>query len=287
MNLINSNQDPPVDFYNLKGSNEGDNKIDSFTMKPFDTFLMGDKVISTIPERENDKFIKSSVDDLVSILRESEVTSVCDDLEFNMPINTPLPTTDVREDNFDINSPLGEQVVNFLMENVDVADLPRHIVKQIYGLLLENLTLAKGMSDEPLGDDSKPRSYDMTFSNPLFDFNDDSTLCYDNPLFDEEFEDISSLDPPKSTPVIDESSLLVTPLPDSEHICLREVKRFDPFFHLTQSVGMTWVMERPSYRFPHMPSPRPAAYSPKEVMYRYYHPHLTTGDGFDHGPKMK
>ncbi|GKG49649.1 hypothetical protein Tco_0518423, partial [Tanacetum coccineum] len=31
-----------------------------------------------------------------------------------------------------------------------------------------------------------------------------------------------------------------------------------------------------------MPSPRPTAYSPKEVMYRYYHPHLTSGDGFDH-----
>ncbi|GJS02781.1 hypothetical protein Tco_0319289 [Tanacetum coccineum] len=31
-----------------------------------------------------------------------------------------------------------------------------------------------------------------------------------------------------------------------------------------------------------MPSPRPATYSPKEVMYRYYHPHLTSGDGFDH-----
>ncbi|GKC81189.1 hypothetical protein Tco_1136906 [Tanacetum coccineum] len=70
-------------------------------------------------------------------------------------------------------------------------------------------------------------------------------------------------------------------------ICLREVERFDPFFSLTQSGGTTWVMERPSYRFPHMSSPRPAAYSPKEVMYYYYHPHLTTGDGFDHGPKIK
>ncbi|GJT04910.1 hypothetical protein Tco_0839372 [Tanacetum coccineum] len=57
------------------------------------------------------------------------------------------------------------------------------------------------MSDEPLGDDSKPRSHDVTFSNPLFDLNDDYTLCYDNPLFDEEFEDISSLDPPKSAPL--------------------------------------------------------------------------------------
>ncbi|GKE45118.1 hypothetical protein Tco_1472402 [Tanacetum coccineum] len=86
------------------------------------------------------------------------------------------------------------------------------------------------MSDEPLGDDSKPGSYDVTFSNPLFDFNDDFTLCNDNTLFDEEFEDISSPDSPKSTPVIDESTLLVTPLPDSKEFSLGEVERLDPFF---------------------------------------------------------
>ncbi|GJU89457.1 hypothetical protein Tco_1301880 [Tanacetum coccineum] len=49
----------------------------------------------------------------------------------------------------------------------------------------------------------------------------------------------------------------------------------------------TKVMETPSFSFHQMSSPRPAAYSLKEVTYRYYHPHLTTGDGFDHGPKMK
>ncbi|GKA24202.1 hypothetical protein Tco_0710235 [Tanacetum coccineum] len=179
-NLRNSNQDPPVDLYHLEGSDEGDNEINSLTKEPLDTLLMGDEVISIIPERENYEFIKSSVDDLVPILRESEVTSVYDDLEYDMPITIPLPTIDGREENFDINSPLGEQEVDFLMEN----------------------------------DDSKPRSYDVTFSNPLFDFNDDFTLCNDNPLFDEEIEDISSLDPPELTPVIDESSLLVTlPLP--------------------------------------------------------------------------
>ncbi|GKF56043.1 hypothetical protein Tco_0166383, partial [Tanacetum coccineum] len=73
-----------------------------------------------------------------------------------------------------------------------------------------------------------------------------------------------------------ESSLLVLPLHDPRQVCLREVERFDPFFSLTQSGDMTWVMDRPSYRFPHMPSPRHAAYSPKEVMYCYYHPHLTS-----------
>ncbi|GJT52809.1 hypothetical protein Tco_0978966 [Tanacetum coccineum] len=45
------------------------------TMEPTDTLLMGDEVISTIPARETDEFIKFSVDDFVLILRESEVTS--------------------------------------------------------------------------------------------------------------------------------------------------------------------------------------------------------------------
>nr|GEY57823.1 hypothetical protein [Tanacetum cinerariifolium] len=85
LNLRNSNQDPSVDLYDLKGSDTGDNKIDSLTMEPSDTFLMGDKVISTTLERENDEFIESSVDDLVPIPKESEMTSVCDDLKCDMP----------------------------------------------------------------------------------------------------------------------------------------------------------------------------------------------------------
>ncbi|GJR31690.1 hypothetical protein Tco_1107922 [Tanacetum coccineum] len=80
---------------------------------------------------------------------------------------------------------------------------------------------------------------------------------------------------------------LFTPLPDSKEIFLREVERFDHFFSLTQSGEKTRVMESPSVSSYHMPSPRPAAYSPTEVMYCYYHPYLTLGDGFDHGPKMK
>ncbi|GKB79640.1 hypothetical protein Tco_0946535 [Tanacetum coccineum] len=124
-----------------------------------------------------------------------------------------------------------------------------------------------------------------TFSNPLFEFNDDYTLCYDNLLFDEDFEDISSLDPPESTPVIDESTFLVTPLPDSKKFSLGEVERFDPFFSLTQSGGTKRVMETSSLGFHHMPSPRPAAYSPMEVMYRYYHSHLTLSDVCDLEPR--
>ncbi|GKG61581.1 hypothetical protein Tco_0621290, partial [Tanacetum coccineum] len=43
LNLRNSNQDPPVNLYDFKGSNEGDNEIDSFTMEPSNTFLMTDE----------------------------------------------------------------------------------------------------------------------------------------------------------------------------------------------------------------------------------------------------
>ncbi|GKB87793.1 hypothetical protein Tco_0960065, partial [Tanacetum coccineum] len=166
------------------------------TMEPTDTLLMGDEVINIIPTREIDEFIKSSVDDLVPIPRESEVTfdSV---LECDMPATTPLPPTDNGDVDFDINSPLGEQVVDFLMENVDVSGLPRHLVKYLFNHLLKNPSLTKGMSDEPLGDDSKPISYD--------------------------FEDISSLDLPKLTLVIDESTLLVT-LPSPYLVVLGDEK---------------------------------------------------------------
>ncbi|GKD07306.1 hypothetical protein Tco_1186991 [Tanacetum coccineum] len=230
-------------------------------MEPADTLLMGDEVISTILARETDEFIKSSVDDLVPILREFEVT--CDsDLECDMPATTPLPTTDVREGNLDINLPLREH-----LDTLSTGD--------------------REINFNPCNSDLISKSYNVTFSNPLFDFNDDYTLCYDNPLFDEEFKDISSLDPPESTIVINESTFLVTPPPASKQLSLREVERFDPFFSLTQSCGKTRVIKTPSFRFPHMPSPRPTAYSPKEVMYRYYHPHLTTGDRFDHEPRIK
>ncbi|GJZ80027.1 hypothetical protein Tco_0644864 [Tanacetum coccineum] len=196
MNLRNSNQDPPVDLYDLKGSDKGDNKIDSLTMEPSDTFLMGDKVISTTPERENDEFIKSSVDDLVPIPRESKVTSVYDDLECDMPATTPLPTTDVREENLDINLPLGEHLDTLLMRDREIDFNPIRDIEELERLLADDPVPIPRVFDEPIGNsDSVTRSYDVTFSNPLFDFNDDFTLCNDNPLFDEEFEDINSLDP--------------------------------------------------------------------------------------------
>ncbi|GJR41733.1 retrovirus-related pol polyprotein from transposon TNT 1-94 [Tanacetum coccineum] len=87
-----------------------------------------------------------------------------------------------------------------------------------------------------------------------------------NPVRDiDELERLLADDPVPVPRVFDEP--LVTPLPASKQICLREVERFDPFFYLTQSRGTTRVMETLSFGFYHMPSPRPDAYSPKEVIF--------------------
>ncbi|GJW30568.1 hypothetical protein Tco_0047443 [Tanacetum coccineum] len=193
---------------------------------------MGDEVISTFPERENDKFIKSSVDDLVPIPRDSELTLDSTNLECSMPIDPPLPCTDVLGDTIvNIDLLLGKHLDTLSMGDREVDFNPSRDIEELERLLADDPVPVPKVFDEPLGNsDSVPRSYDVTFSNPLFDFNDDYTLCYDNPLFDEEFEDISSVDLLESTLVINESSLLVTPLPDSKEISLREVERFDPIF---------------------------------------------------------
>ncbi|GJY36557.1 hypothetical protein Tco_0421935 [Tanacetum coccineum] len=64
-----------------------------------DSLSMGDEDLSTIPETESDKFIKSSVEDLVPIPSESEDTSETDsdcDLPFD---DESLSDEDIPEDN--------------------------------------------------------------------------------------------------------------------------------------------------------------------------------------------
>nr|GEZ76918.1 hypothetical protein [Tanacetum cinerariifolium] len=122
LNLRNSNQDPSVDLYDLKGSDKGDNEIDSLTKKPSDTLLMGDKVISTTPKTKNNKFIKSSVHDLVPILRESDMTSEFEDISsLDPPKSAPL--------NYEGNS-------DSMSRSIETSDL-----------ILEELTAEIGLDD--------------------------------------------------------------------------------------------------------------------------------------------
>ncbi|GJQ91077.1 hypothetical protein Tco_0002216 [Tanacetum coccineum] len=161
-------------------------------VKGFD--LVGDEVISTTLDRENDKFIKF-------VLRKFVLSQGS------------------QKEYFDINSPLGEQVVDFLMENVDVAGLPRHLVKD--DIVDIALTFRRAFRH--------PSNVDREI-----DCNPQSSETID--LFEELITEIGLDD---SIPIgIDDTGItksVVLPLPDPRQICLREVERFDPFFSLTQS----------------------------------------------------
>ncbi|GJX27361.1 hypothetical protein Tco_0233657, partial [Tanacetum coccineum] len=121
-------------------------------------------------------------------------------------------------------------------------------------------------------------SLDDSIPTEIYDGYHDSEgdiLCLEHLLIEETFSHPTPAVLPKK------STLLVTPPPASKQFSLMEVERFDLFFSLTLSGKKTRVMETLSFGFHHMTSPCLAAYSPNEVMYRYYHPHLTSGDGFD------
>ncbi|GJR53248.1 hypothetical protein Tco_1403769 [Tanacetum coccineum] len=124
------------------------------TLEPKDSLIMGNEELSTIPEKESDEFIKSSVEDLVPIPSESKDTSESDS-------DCDLPSCD-----------------NFSSIN-------------IY------------------------EEKSATFSNLLFDSNDDFTSSDDESLFDEDVpKDINIESKDSYVSNIDEPALLVTPLFD-------------------------------------------------------------------------
>ncbi|GJY85094.1 hypothetical protein Tco_0499120 [Tanacetum coccineum] len=67
------------------------------TMEPEDSLSMGDKHLSTIPEKESDEFIKSSIKDLVPIPSESEDTSGGIVSVIYLRVMISLPLTFLRE----------------------------------------------------------------------------------------------------------------------------------------------------------------------------------------------
>ncbi|GJU33191.1 putative reverse transcriptase domain-containing protein [Tanacetum coccineum] len=131
------------------------------TLEPEDSLIMGNEELSTIPEKESNEFIKSSIEDLVPIPSESEDTSGSD------------------------------------------SDLP----------LCNNFSLVNVYEEKS-----------VTFSNPLFNSNDDFTSSDDESLSDKgvpKDNNIESKDSYVSN--LDDPTLLVIPLSD-----FNEDECFDP-----------------------------------------------------------
>ncbi|GJS91605.1 hypothetical protein Tco_0774241 [Tanacetum coccineum] len=148
---------------------------DLLIKEPEDSLIMGNEELSTIPEKESAEFIKSSVEDLIPILRESEDSSGSDS-------ESVLPSSD----DF---SPIVEEK-------------------------------------------------SMTFSNPLFEFNDQYIFNDVSSLFDEVLENIESKDSYVSN--LDGPTLLVTPLSDAnEDECFDPegvIDEIDAFYHDPRSL---------------------------------------------------
>ncbi|GKC17876.1 hypothetical protein Tco_1014658, partial [Tanacetum coccineum] len=141
------------------------------TMEPEDSLIMGNEHLNTIPEKESDKFIKSSVEDLVPIPSESEDTSD-NDSEFDLPFcdNSVTFSNPLFNDNDDFTSSDAE-------------------------LLLEEDVLKENFK---------------IYLNPLFEFDDEYISSDVNPIFNEILKDIESKDSYVSN--LNELVLLVTPL---------------------------------------------------------------------------
>ncbi|GJX94481.1 hypothetical protein Tco_0349067 [Tanacetum coccineum] len=153
------------------------------TMEPEDSLIMGNEELSTIPEKESDEFIKSSVEDLVPIPSESEDTSGSDS-DCDLPSCDDFSPINVYEEQFvTFSNPLFDSNNDFTSSD-----------------------------DESLSDEDVPEDVKI-YSNSLFEFDDEYISSDVNPLFDEVLEDIECKDSYDSN--LDESTFLVTPLSDA------------------------------------------------------------------------
>ncbi|GKB88004.1 hypothetical protein Tco_0960276, partial [Tanacetum coccineum] len=151
------------------------------TLEPEDSLIMGNKELSTIPEKESDEFIKSSVKDFVPIPSESEDTSESDS-DYDLPSCDDFSPINVYEEkSVTFSNPLFDSNDDFTSSN-----------------------------DESLSDEDVQEDNVKIYSNPLFEYDDEYISSDINPLFDEMLEDIESEDSYVSK--LDEPDFLVTSL---------------------------------------------------------------------------
>nr|GEX19147.1 hypothetical protein [Tanacetum cinerariifolium] len=146
-----------------------------------DSLIMRNEELSTIPEKESDEVIKSSVEELVLILSESDDTSR-NDSECNLSSCDDFSPIHVSEgESVTFSNPLFDSNDNFTSSD-----------------------------DESLSDEDVLDNNVKIYSNPLFEFDDEYISSDVTLLFDEVLEDIESKDSYNSN--LDEPALLVTPL---------------------------------------------------------------------------
>ncbi|GKA88078.1 hypothetical protein Tco_0809842 [Tanacetum coccineum] len=187
--------------------------------EPDNSLSIGDEHLSTILETESDKITKSSVEDLVPIPSESEGISYDTDNDYFEDIDyveASPPDSELVKDDI-----LHEKLLNI------------------------NLLIA---CDLPSSDDISPisnfKEKSVTFSNPVFDSNDDFTFSDNDSLSDEDVpeDDIECKDSYDFN--LDESTFLVTPLSDSnKDECLTPSDDIELLLHHDPSISVVSILE--------------------------------------------
>ncbi|GKB19812.1 hypothetical protein Tco_0853735 [Tanacetum coccineum] len=182
----------------------------SSIMKPEDSLIMGNEELSTIPEKESDEFIKSSVEDLIPIPRESEDTSGSDS-------ESVLPSSDdfspiFEQKSMTFSNPLFNSNDDFTSSDDE------------------------SLSDEDVLEDVK------IYSSPLFEFDDKCISSDVSPLFGEVLEDIEYEDSYDSN--LDESTFQVTPLSDcNEDEFFTPREDVELLLHYDPSISIVSILE--------------------------------------------
>nr|GEV86314.1 hypothetical protein [Tanacetum cinerariifolium] len=191
-NLSTHTPEPSRHFNSICYDDDDDGEEKTIPLRDIISQLPPSIDLSTIPEKESDEVIKSSVEDFVPILSESEDTFGSDS-ECDLLACDDLSPIDIPEGKFvTFSNPLFDSNDDFTSSD-----------------------------DESLSDEVVPKDNVKIYSNPLFEFDDEYISSDVNPLFDEVLEDIKSKAYYDSN--LDEPALLVTPLFDSN-----EDECFDP-----------------------------------------------------------
>nr|GEU84572.1 hypothetical protein [Tanacetum cinerariifolium] len=177
---------------------------------------MGDKHLDTIPETESDDVIKSSVEDLVPILSESE--GIFDDT-CDMPFCDNSPPLDVLNQHFELFSDFNDHCTS--CDDFSSINVFEEKAMTFSNPLFNSNDDFTSSDDESLSDEVVLKENVKIYSNPLFEFDDEYISSDVNPLFYEVSENIESKDSYDSN--LDEPDLLVTPLSD-----VNEDECFDP-----------------------------------------------------------
>ncbi|GKD14606.1 hypothetical protein Tco_1199013, partial [Tanacetum coccineum] len=181
------------------------------TEEPDNSLSMGDEHLSTIPETESDKVIKSSVEDLVTSQIFSDFNDDC---------------TSSDDDSFeDIDYVEASPPDNSLsMGDEHPSTIPEKETDKFIKSSVEDLIPIPSESEDTSESDN---DYNVKiYSNPLFEFDDKYISSNVNPLFDEVLEDIECNVSYDSN--LDEPALLVTPLFDyNEDECLVPVDEIE------------------------------------------------------------